>query len=857
VIAVMPAAAQVPFYARYRPLVNDASLGLLAQSSTRSVIDLSGTWRCRIDNATDDVPVRVPSSYTGEHRMVYSRDFTVGDTLVRQAHFLFTALSIAQACEVRINGQFIGKHAGETSFSLKIGPGIIRAGRNTIRIDCNNILNAGETVPSSAQPWSRRNCGGIVHDIAIAANGPVWVQETSTTCTVSGEGRAATLSYQALLNSGSVRSLAKDATHAGTGLGTFTVEHFIEVIDQSTGIAVVRSEPCAVAIDPDRLVRVALSVTIPAARLWSPAYPATYLVRQLTYRAGVLLDESFTQIGFRSMAVARNRLLLNGAELPVKGVVYMEDSPQHGRSMTMDEYERDVLMIKNLGVSVVRIPYGTVHPYFLTLCDRYGLLVFLDVPACRVPSSTLRLPAYRATARNTFREMVSRDANHPCVAAFGAASGIDGGTPGFAEYIADVFRTRDSWGGQLAYATFRRLPASVDDLGLSLVGIDLPTGGAEQVDAFLDRVGVPPDAALFVSSVQYAVEAGNFNGYSDPRSVDAQAHFMLDVARRLAKHDLAGVVYHCFADYASDLPLMSVDPVQQFTATCGITDAFRQKRLAYDVLKAVFNVEKPPVLVSGSYSEEHPVTFVIVGILLILVFAIVYNLFRRFRENVVRAFLRPFNFFTDVRDQRMLSLFQTSSIGVIGSVSAGLVAANMLYFWREAPAFDALLYQFFRPVWLKQWMNFAAWNPVWNILVTAVIIFLLLLVYTLLLRLLAFLMKRPILLFDAYSVAMWSVLPVAMLAPVGMLLYRIMAAPAIEFASILLAAGFLLWVVSRLLKGTSIVLDVRHLYFSIAGYTLLAGALLFWLLRLDAGHELFGQLRYLFSIWSYTAGLTS
>jgi hypothetical protein len=294
---------------------------------------------------------------------------------------------------------------------------------------------------------------------------------------------------------------------------------------------------------------------------------------------------------------------------------------------------------------------------------------------------------------------------------------------------------------------------------------------------------------------------------------------------------------------------MAVDRVYQFTVTNGLVDRYRQKRIAYDVLKASFNNEKPPVLVTGNFEEVHPVSFVIIGILIILIFAVVYNLFRRFRENFSRSLMRPYNFYADVRDQRMLSIFQTSMVGFIGSLATSLLFANFLYFWRMNILVDQIISQFVHTVWLKKWLNYAAWNPFENIVVMTLLLFLFLLLFTLFLRVTAFVSRRKVFLFDAYSVSMWSVLPMIILAPFGMVLYRLMEIPVIEFLSVFVFFVFQIWLVSRLLKGTAIVFDIRPIFFYVGGYFLIAAGLAWWLLSLNGEYNIFGYLRYFADIW--------
>jgi hypothetical protein len=349
----------------------------------------------------------------------------------------------------------------------------------------------------------------------------------------------------------------------------------------------------------------------------------------------------------------------------------------------------------------------------------------------------------------------------------------------------------------------------------------------------------------------FPVEVGNYNGYSDHRSIDAQAHFFHEIYSQIWNRKFAGIIVHSFSDWGVSIPIMTVDRVQQFTATAGVVDLYRQKRLSYDVLKARFNNEKPPVLMVGNFSPEHPASFVIIGLLIIFVFAVMYNLFRRFRENVVRSFLRPFNFYSDVRDQRMLSIFQTSVIGFVGSLSAALLVGNIMYFLRTDYTFDFLISLIVHSVWLKKWINYACWNPLANIAVLTLVFFGALLVFSLLLRIAAFFFKKQILLFDTYSVSMWAVLPVIMLAPFGLILYRLLEIPFLEILAIVIVGVFHIWVLTRLLKGSAIVLDVRPLFFYLGGFGILFFAVGWWMIGSDSRHETFSYLRYIADVWFF------
>jgi hypothetical protein len=849
-VIAFPAAAQPTFLEQRRSLPTDLSMGILSPTAHRNIIDLNGAWEYREQDEEQWRGVTVPSSYRGHHQLLFRRDFTVPRSVAASSVFQLVALSISYYCEISINGQFVGKHAGLTSFNFKISPGVIRPGKNTIEISVHNFLDTHETVPLYEQLWDRLNYGGIVHDIGIVAHRGVWVQESYVSTDVRGEGRPVTLHYRALLNSGEVSSLPSDTTGAGSSFGRSAVNHVIEILDPLTGLVLAGSDVQRVEVESDRLREVEITMTLAGMRLWSPEAPNLYVLRQRTFRGGVVLDESMQHIGFRSVRMHEGELQVNGMNTFLRAVTYLEDSPRHGRSLSIDEMERDVLMMKNLGINAVRLIGGSSHPMFLSLCDRYGIMVASDLPLHDVPDAVLSKVGIRASAKNILREMIARDYNHASLVAVGFVQSVLRDSPALNEFLEDVHAAVPQVDRLLRYVSFAStLPAALPP-HCDFVGLDVEPQSTATVSALLtslaERHG---DMPVIVSSMMYPVQIQNYNGYSDPRSIDAQGQFFLQLYKEVRDLGYHGIIVHSFTDWAVARPIMSVDRVYQYTATSGVVDRFRQKRIAYDVLKTSFNNEKPPVLVTGNYEETHPMSFVVLGILIIFVFAAVYNLFRRFRENVVRSFLRPYNFYADVRDQRMLSLFQTSMVGLLGSLTSALLFANLLYFWRMNILIEKVLSQFVHVTWLKQWLNYAAWNPLDNTLVLTLLFFVLLLLYTLFLRLAAYVTRKKVFLFDAFSVSMWSVLPIIILAPFGMVLYRILDLPLLEPAAIAVFVIFHVWIISRILKGTAIVFDVRPLYFYIAGYVFIAAGAVVWLISLNGEYEVFAYLRYYIDLW--------
>jgi len=70
--------------------------------------------------------------------------------------------------------------------------------------------------------------------------------------------------------------------------------------------------------------------------------------------------------------------------------------------------------LRDLGATITRAHYP-LSPYELELADRYGILVWSEIPVYRMKSTLFNVTAIRARALRMLRETITRDYNHPAV----------------------------------------------------------------------------------------------------------------------------------------------------------------------------------------------------------------------------------------------------------------------------------------------------------------------------------------------------------------------------------------------------------------------------------------------------------
>ncbi len=115
---------------------------------------------------------------------------------------------------------------------------------------------------------------------------------------------------------------------------------------------------------------------IPSVNLWSAETPYLYtLYLTLKNKNGQVLEVVPVRVGFRSVEIKGRDFLVNGKRVFFKGVNRHEHNPKTGHTLTKEDMLKDMEMMKKLNVNAVRHSHYPPDPYWLELCDEYGLYV--------------------------------------------------------------------------------------------------------------------------------------------------------------------------------------------------------------------------------------------------------------------------------------------------------------------------------------------------------------------------------------------------------------------------------------------------------------------------------------------------
>jgi hypothetical protein len=853
-VSFSSAFADYRFLENGSPVGHGADAGYFLDTPNRSKIDLSGLWNYSVEGGPSGT-VKVPSAFDFTGKVTFEKRFEITADMVDRFQFSLVMFGTNHTCEVSLNGDFITSHAGGyTSFVQPIPKNTLQAGKeNVIKITVSNELDPRRTLPLRSNVFGWRNYGGILRDVFILAIPRLAIGDVVATSAYSAAEGSAEISVDATFEG----ALETSGQNVGATKRSAALGMYVELLDKITGFQAAKSQVVPLTQTGDEWDRARVEMNLDNPKVWSPDSPELYLMRVFLIQGSAkdfaVIDEYDLNVGVRSLDLSDGHIVLNGKRVVLKGVVWQEDHPNFGSAMSYEELEKDVAQIKSLGANTIRFGNHPPHPYMLNLCDRYGLFAMEELPIAGAPASVLGAEYYFDLASTMMREMIVRDRHHVSVLAWGVGDEFESSAPAARSFVEGMVRLAKSLDGRPTYYGTRLIESDncadlVDIAAFNMHTQDIKLFKKLLEDWKAKNVGHP----VIVGKFGTEVKQNNRNGYSDPLSYEAQARFYIqrfDIVKTLG-YD--GAIIWSFNDWKGDRPSLTVNAGDPWMHSMGLVSYEREKRLAYDAVRSVFRGEKFVALPMGNFAASAPIIFVVSGLIVLIGAAYFYNASRRFRDNLNRSVMNLYNFFSDVRDQRIVSLIHTTLLGLVISTATAIVVSSILYHFRLSWVLDNLLSYVLVSDGLKESVVRLVRSPLQCIAYFSAFFFLLFLLIYVVVMLLSVVSKARIFSYHAYVITVWSAAPLLVLVPIGMILYRIMDSPVYVVPSFVLMAVLVIWVLLRLFKGISILFDAYLMKVYIIGFLSLGCALSLGYVYFDYTQSASMYMSYMYHVMMYS-----
>jgi len=797
---------------------------------TRARISLNGNWQASTDDGKSWQSVILPSIFDQDKQVIFERHVFIPADFVNKSVFSLVLGNGGTSTEVRVNNEYIALHDGAYSrIDVKIPDRLLQAGEeNVIRIFSNDELNPVSTIPLKQLAFQPKNYAGIFRSAYLQLMPPIYFDRPSVKILLNPNFSSANLESDAIVYASDYSRFGIDSTSTSIPLTAYA-----QLVDKASGKVIAKSSDDKFSLAQNHNTTIHFSMLVQNPELWSPSNPTLYELDFYLNSGSTLIDQYTENIGFKTFGISGGKFYLNGNQIFVKSVNYVLDYPRMGAAVDEVVMEKDIAIIKTLDANSIRVVNYPPPQALLDLCDRFGLMVFEEIPLVDAPPSVLESSQYRGLLQSYLHDMVQQTCNHPSVVAISAGSNLDPTSSATKEYVSSVASLVHSETDKMVYYTPLTGIADGAKTDADFVGLDLtPFNSTRELKDFLVKIsdmyqsdgdessGSDRNTAFWVSSVGAQTQINNHEGYSDPLSLEHQARYLVDAYGSIESKNIAGVSINSFADWVGAVPHLMPNG-HPYLYTFGLVSYWREKRPAFAAVRALFNDETLPALPIGNYADTPPIIYVILSTLLLVMITYLHYSRRWFRESAARAVFRPYNFFADVRDQRMISAFQTFTVLLLASAGIAIYLSSLFYAFRDDYVFDRLLGLFLPNDFLKIKIDYLVWHPAQFIVVFTIFFMIMALIVTLIVKFISYLVKIRLQMVSAFTITTWSGLPITVLILADMILFRLLGDPKFVWAACIILIALFSWSLLRLFHGIGVIYDLTTVRVGIIGSVVL------------------------------------
>jgi beta-galactosidase len=325
-----------------------------------------------------------------------------------------------------INGTSLGTRPyGYSTFEYDLTPYLkLDGSSNVVAVKVDN-----------KQPNSRFYSGsGIYRNVWLTQVDPIHVPNSGVFVSAVINGSAATV------------SVATDVQNQSSASAMVTVS---STIVGPNGATVAANDSAATAVAAAATATVQQSLAVSSPQLWSVSSPSLYRVQVELKVAGVTVDTYVTPMGIRSAEFsATTGFSLNGQGMKLHGVNMHHDLGALGAAINYRALERQVEILKGMGVNAIRTSHNPPAPELLEITDRLGVLVLDEAFDTWEQTKTANDYGvyFKDWAQRDIQTMVQRDRNHPSVILWSIGNEVGGATTATAtklkNWVLDMDKTR-------------------------------------------------------------------------------------------------------------------------------------------------------------------------------------------------------------------------------------------------------------------------------------------------------------------------------------------------------------------------------------------------------------------------------
>lgn len=380
----------------------------------------------------------------------YVTTFTVPEGWSNKQVFLNFG-GVQSAMYVWVNGEKVGYSENSMSPAEFDITKYIRKGENKLAVEVYRWCDG-----SYLEDQDIWRLSGIFRDVDLIARSKTYISDFFVKAVPDNSFRKADISIDVSIENRSVQNVS--GLHVDTEISGFSSEG--EFVDRSFTNKVA-------TIQKSKKILVNLKSLIENPKLWFAETPDLYhLVLTLKNGKNEIIDKAECYFGVRKIEVRGDVFYINGRAVKLKGVNRHEQHPRTGKHVSRASMIRDLELMKQANINMIRTCHYPDDPLFYELCDRYGFYVMDEANqeshGFGIGNKEMgNDPVWKKSHVERAVSLVQRDKNHVCVIFW--SLGNEGGNGQNLVAMADTIRKLDA--SRVIYSDTQRDVAGIYDEG--------------------------------------------------------------------------------------------------------------------------------------------------------------------------------------------------------------------------------------------------------------------------------------------------------------------------------------------------------------------------------------------------------
>ncbi len=320
---------------------------------------------------------------------------------------------IYSAAYVWVNGQYVGYTEGpntDAEFDLSK---VVQPGNNTIAVQVFRFSDG-----SYLEGQDMWHMSGIHRDVYLYATPTTYIQDHSITACLDNSYQTGSMNVSVNMENPAGKAIEKQVCIVLRDPEGGNIASQTEVFSFDEGVESLKKDIC---------------FNLSALQLWSSEHPNLYTVEVVQLDNNGTDEMAFaTKYGFRDVEIKEGAVYVNGEKMLFKGANIQDTHPLYGRSIDVTTMLRDVVLMKQANMNMVRGSHYPRQPKMYDMFDYYGLFCMDEADIeCHANwqnngAAISKAPSWKNAFLDRTERMVLRDRNHPSIIfwSLGNESGI-------------------------------------------------------------------------------------------------------------------------------------------------------------------------------------------------------------------------------------------------------------------------------------------------------------------------------------------------------------------------------------------------------------------------------------------------